>query len=78
MHACMSSLYQGEETYTIQGYEGPETLLRQFSMSEREIMQLNPHLGREKPAGTVVCVKGRYEETRKQVSITLLDSQTFS
>jgi hypothetical protein len=47
-----------EDAYHVQGYEGPETVLRMFSMTPLTFRQLNPGVGMDPQAGTVLCVKG--------------------
>ncbi|GAX80729.1 hypothetical protein CEUSTIGMA_g8164.t1 [Chlamydomonas eustigma] len=54
----MKSGIDCEEAYHIQGYEGPETVLRMFSMTQLTFRQLNPGVGMNPQMGTVLCVKG--------------------
>jgi len=49
-----------EESYIVQGHEGPESVLRMYSMTQQEFRQLNPGVGIMAEKGTVLCVRGRF------------------
>ncbi|KAG1655684.1 hypothetical protein FOA52_003277 [Chlamydomonas sp. UWO 241] len=49
-----------EESYVVQGYEGPEAVLRMFSLSQQDFRALNPGVGIQAEPHTVLCVRGMF------------------
>ncbi|MEW5310309.1 MAG: hypothetical protein WDW38_002121 [Sanguina aurantia] len=52
-----------QDVYEVQGYESHEALWKMFSLTQYQLVRLNPRMGAEPKRGDILCIKGVYDIT---------------